>query len=366
MRTSRLSAVLRRALVFASAAACGGTTIDRLESNDAGAAEAVAPPTRRPPAGPPPLTDAGTAAPDVASDAGAADAAPSEWTSPDGSARCTKFGDGSYCSGELVCTETLSVEECKAACGTIFGPRPQDWYCTRAATETPFDFYCDWNFQCSGGRRPEGFAPSANVDGSPVGAFFAKLAELEAASVDAFEILASELAAHGAPDHLRRAALRSARDEVRHTRITASLARRHGGSPCAPRVERRAVRDLETLAIENAVEGCVRETFGALVALAQSERASDPLVRKAMRRIAEDETRHAELSWAISEWATGALDAEQRARLRTAMDRAIDELEREVAASPPPELVDVAGLPPSLVARRLVRELRETLWQADG
>ena len=53
---------------------------------------------------------------------------------------------------------------------------------------------------------------------------------------------------------------------------------------------------------ENAREGCVRETFGALIAMHQAERAGDPIIRRAMRRIAEEETRHAELAWEVASW----------------------------------------------------------------
>jgi hypothetical protein len=57
-------------------------------------------------------------------------------------------------------------------------------------------------------------------------------------------------------------------------------------------------RSLEELAVENAVEGCVRETYGALTAIWQARTAKDPSVAAAVRRIARDETRHAALSWA--------------------------------------------------------------------
>lgn len=47
--------------------------------------------------------------------------------------------------------------------------------------------------------------------------------------------------------------------------ITRRLAARYGATAPRPRVERAPVRSLEDIAVENAVEGCVRETFGALV-----------------------------------------------------------------------------------------------------
>src|SRR5262249_35131396 len=127
------------------------------------------------------------------------------------------------------------------------------------------------------GRRPAGLtvpmrASAANV----LGDYFAEMAALEAASVDAFRTLRDELALHRAPRSLRRAAARAARDEVRHARVTASIAKRFGAQPAPVEVIPSAPRPLEAIARENAVEGCVRETFGALIATRQAIAARDP------------------------------------------------------------------------------------------
>jgi len=67
-----------------------------------------------------------------------------------------------------------------------------------------------------------------------------------------------------------------------------------------------ALDALVDVALENAVEGCVRETYGALIATRQAEAASDPVVRRAMRKIAADETAHAALSWDVASFFAGA------------------------------------------------------------
>jgi hypothetical protein len=61
-----------------------------------------------------------------------------------------------------------------------------------------------------------------------------------------------------APKKLVRAAAHAAGDEVRHARATVALARRFGARPTAVNVERSALRSIEAMALENAVEGCVR------------------------------------------------------------------------------------------------------------
>jgi hypothetical protein len=120
-------------------------------------------------------------------------------------------------------------------------------------------------------------------------------ARLEAASIPAFQVLTRELRARRAPVALVSAAMCAVQDEVRHRRATAALARRYGAEPMRPSFGPTPVdRTLEAIATENAVEGCVRETYGALVALWQARHARDPVVAAAMAPIAADETRHAD------------------------------------------------------------------------
>jgi hypothetical protein len=173
---------------------------------------------------------------------------------------------------------------------------------------------------CIGGRRPAGYRARQAPASTLVGEHFAGMAALEAASVVAFRRLSGELSRNRAPRALVRGCLRAARDEIRHARNTSALARRYGAVPLGGDIEPEAPRSLEAL------EGCVRETFGALVAHWQAHEAGDPVVRAVMKRIARDETRHAALSWAIDAWARSRLDRAARDRVtaaRTAAARAL-------------------------------------------
>jgi hypothetical protein len=155
------------------------------------------------------------------------------------------------------------------------------------------------------------------------------MAWLEAVSVHAFERLERELAAHGAPVRLRREARRARRDEVRHAALVRRLAQRRAGAPRRPDERALApVRSLARLATENAVEGCVRETYGALVNFVDALASPDPELREAMRTIGEDECRHAELAWAIHAWALPRLSANEGARVQAAMRDAVGEIAR--------------------------------------
>lgn len=207
------------------------------------------------------------------------------------------------------------------------------------------------------GRRHEGLAPMQDEHASPVAQWLVEAAYLEDASVSSFEILARELAAHGAPERLVRAAEESARDEVRHARMMSSLAQRHGGRPRRASKPDRATRELLPMVIENAVEGCVNETYGALLAWYQSQHATDPKMRAAMTQIADDETRHAALAWQIAAWAEPRLDVEARESVRTARARALDALESSLGAEPSATVAAAVGLPAPAAARDMLKRL---------
>jgi hypothetical protein len=156
---------------------------------------------------------------------------------------------------------------------------------------------------------------------------------------------------------------RSARDEIRHARVTSRIARAHGGAPPAVEIAPRAqARSLEEIARENAVEGCVRETFGALVVAWQAEQAGDLAVRRAMKAVARDEARHAAFSWALARWADGRLSRAARARVRDARQATVAALRAEIAEKVAPDLVASAGLPPPEVARAMLDELSRSLF----
>lgn len=208
------------------------------------------------------------------------------------------------------------------------------------------------------GRRPAGLLESDAAVGAPLGAYFAEMARLEAASVHAFQCLRRELVAHRAPRRLVRAAERAARDEVRHARMTRALAYRYGGGVRGAEVVRGSVRSLAEIAIENAVEGCVREAFGALVATWQAQAAKDLVVRAAMARIARDETRHAALAFDLHAWLHTKLDASTRARVDEAREAALGELVSRRYDDTPPELRAALGLPTGDLSRVLARHMR--------
>lgn len=201
---------------------------------------------------------------------------------------------------ELVPTERAKVEMVTlAADGAVVTSR-LGWAQT---VEEPPRHYC--------GRRPEGFHDAQPNEDAP-GGRLAEMAELESAAVGAFDRLARELSALGAPTSLVERARAARRDEIRHAKVVRHLARARGATVRSARNRRLPVRSALDVALENAVEGCVFETFGAAVATLQAERAEAADVREAFARIAADERAHAALAWDVDAFLSTKLDAGAR------------------------------------------------------
>jgi len=273
-------------------------------------------------------------------------------------------GDPTTCAGF---TGSGTAAQCLAICGKS-DQNTAPISCTEFATgsgdagpNTVDCYACTLN----GGRRPayfESLGFSAPAPGREVGSHFARAACLEAAAVDAFRWLRDELVAHRAPKRLVRAASRAIRDEMRHVRVTSALARRFGEEPITPPAPPpRVMRPLLRLALDNAVEGCVRETYSALECLWQSHVAADPVVRAEMKRIARDEMRHLALSWEVHAWIQGRLDAAGRDEVRAAQLRAVRDLLADVTSDPHASLVRTAGLPLAAQSRALVASISARL-----
>jgi hypothetical protein len=212
------------------------------------------------------------------------------------------------------------------------------------------------------GRVPAGLLRASISRSSPLGDYFARAAHLEAASVHAFARLHDELSIHGAPVRILASVRRAKRDEIRHTRMTASMARRFGGRTTRAVVRTIPLRSLDEVALENIVEGCVRETFGALVATFQATRSRDARVKAMMRSIARDETKHAALSWSIGRWATRHLDSESRMRIAEHAQKAIASLRQSNDVADHPALSSQAGLPTREQFNALLDSLETSLW----
>jgi hypothetical protein len=210
------------------------------------------------------------------------------------------------------------------------------------------------------GRRPEGLqAVDAHASCTDVrGRYLATQAHLEAASVLAFERMVEELRALGAPASLVEQAESAVAEERSHAEVMGALSRRYGAEVMPVHAARIAPRSLLAMARENYVEGCVRETYGALLAHHQATHAQDIGVRAAMGVIRHDETRHAALSWDLHVWLMSQLSEAERAEVESLGAEALLTLRAECGAMSPDAAL---GLPSAATALRLLEGMTSGL-----
>lgn len=146
--------------------------------------------------------------------------------------------------------------------------------------------------------------------------------------------------------------------------MTAKMARRFGAEAPAVEMMPTAKRSAFAIALENATEGCVRETYAALVAHRQALAAEDDAIRCMMQVIAIDETRHAGLAWDVAAWLEPQLTADEREIVDEARRRTIASLRAELAVEPVVDLRTRAGMPRAAEAIALLDSLDRSFLAA--
>ncbi|MBL9107591.1 MAG: ferritin-like domain-containing protein [Myxococcales bacterium] len=249
---------------------------------------------------------------------------------------------------------------CQAVCLDRGGQEPLSCSVGEFTDGENVTITCEFEAFCEG-RRHTCVRSHGGSDGSAA-TWLARAAHDEAASIYAFLALAAELTAHGAPADLIARVRDAAADEARHARLVDRLAREHHAPAVALDVAFAPPRDLLAIAVENAVEGCVRETWAALSAAHQARHAHDPRHRALYQMIAADEARHAELAWALDAWLLGQLTPADHARVEAARGAAARELRAALAGEPYGHELAALGLPDPRTAHRLAASLDAALW----
>lgn len=249
-------------------------------------------------------------------------------------ADCTSDAD---CAGDALCSTYITVPGCGG-----FG-----YACQTGSDECASDADCPDTHQCTlenGHRvcgeincvigRPflvdgearvagvtarrdwcaPGLAPAVQGLSSPerdeLAAEWASCARMEHASIAAFARFAMQLLSLGAPADLLASTHSAMADETEHARACFALASAYAGAPVGPGplslegalAGGDEAAEVVRLAI---LEGCIGETVAAVEAAEAASRASDPVVAAVLAKIADDETRHAELAWRFVRWAIG-------------------------------------------------------------
>lgn len=205
-------------------------------------------------------------------------------------------------------------------------------------------------------------SPIACTDGS-MGQWLAQSAWFEGVAADAFDRLANELLLLQAPADLIDRSRQNGIDEQEHHRVMCLLAEREGVTPASVQSGSHTMRSLAEIAIENAGEGCVRETLGALVMQWQGLHAETAELREVFSKIAQEETAHAQWSWELDAWARSVLSVEQIAQMDARRTQTVAALTHEMCDSEPfTGLRDRAGMPSAFVVRSMIAELQQSVW----
>lgn len=215
---------------------------------------------------------------------------------------------------------------------------------------------------CVVGRLTDGVRIAFDPAKMSVADHLAEMAALEAAAVYAFRRLADEMRSLGAPESMVERALEAADDEVRHAVMVGLEARRRGKVPQAIKVDELPARPILEISLENAREGMVRETYGALAAHYHALSAKDPRLARLFARLAEDETRHAALSLDYGDFLDEKLSDEERAQVEEARLEAVRSLYAELGNELEDEVHEELGWPRPEIARALVREAFPQAW----
>jgi len=164
--------------------------------------------------------------------------------------------------------------------------------------------------------NPSGLTP---VQRAQLAAHWARLGQMEHASIAAFARFNLQLLSLGAPSDLVEACNRALADETAHARACFAFASAYGGTAIGPvRLDiEHCCEDTSLLAIAKLAlrEGCLGKTVASLEALAAAEVARDPAVKQALTKIARDELNHAELAFEFLRWALALSPATVRHEL---------------------------------------------------
>lgn len=117
-------------------------------------------------------------------------------------------------------------------------------------------------------------------------------------------------------------------------------------------------------ALDNAVEGCGRETFSALVGLYQARHARSAHVRRVLASVSEDEVGHAAWSWEAARQFNRHLRPAVRRRVAEACEQTLTQLAHDYAVSMPRAFRDELGLPDDERLHDLAAAAKDALLRA--
>src|SRR6478736_6325009 len=251
--------------------------------------------------------------------------APADGVCGGSSFQCTSPQD--LCINNAQCVGTCAMQNDHRACNNAVCGRP--FLIAERARLAAVEMRTDW-LDAKLTPDPSGLTP---LERAQLAAHWARLGQMEHASIAAFARFNLQLLSLGAPSNLVEACNRALADETAHTRTCFALASAYGGLAVGPaRLDiEHCFEETSLIAIAKLVlrEGCLGETVAALEAVAAAEVATDSAVKQALERIARDELNHAELAFQFVRWALSSSSLEERHELACEAAQQLADFESE-------------------------------------
>ncbi|MBK8454435.1 MAG: ferritin-like domain-containing protein [Thiofilum sp.] len=213
------------------------------------------------------------------------------------------------------------------------------------------------------GRLTQGTTLQTPATHYVLGHYFAEMASMETAAVTAFRYLVRELEAYQAPTALIQMAREAINEEIEHAEMAGLLAQAYATSVPEVFIDDFRLRSLAEIALENAVQGCINETYAAACGYWQYATAEHEIFREIIGHISDEESKHAALSWAIHAWIMPQLTQQEQNTIRAAQSKAIAALKAVNTGDEYPLVMTALGQPSAHQCVELVNELQTSLWE---
>ncbi|HXK20825.1 MAG TPA: ferritin-like domain-containing protein, partial [Polyangiaceae bacterium] len=208
------------------------------------------------------------------------------------------------CSGDIACGQNGLCDGSTGhfACATFGCAIGRPFLVEGQDRVAPLEQRGDWQ----AGFALEVAAVSPRVRAA-AGQAWARIGQMEHASIAAFARFALQLLQLGAPPDLIERATQAMADETRHAKLAFGVASALCGEALGPGsldiehcLSETSLVDVARLVVR---EGCIGETAAALEAREAAELTAQPELARLLHAVADDEAEHAQLAWRFVHWA---------------------------------------------------------------
>lgn len=264
----------------------------------------------------------------------------------------------------------FTEESCTNICTDQLGWADDYCGCALQGTAPSIDITCTYTM-CAVEGRSHGNIQKLQRIPTNFAELYAQAFHAEASSVMAFILLRLELENLGKNQYaidtnILERCTQASKDEIVHARYFAGLAKQQGCTlPPLQFGDMDAIqnhkRSLLEITIDNAVEGCIFESFSAIKASYQAKHSTNPTFAKIAKAIAEEETQHAILAWDIHTMLMAQLSHTEQRIVKEAQHAAILQLRAQIQREQqimPLEFQRALGYPTNTVIQEFCQQIQ--------